>query len=144
MEEKTRNPPSPPTSCPGSPTLSSKRFSPSPLPTANAGPAVWHGIKGSNMKRHMHVNFLIDVPYDYEPAVSVPTISTSSSPSSSSPSYSSPSHLPENTPHPHRSSRSPPFSPVISPRSPPRTNDTSPYSLEDALHAINSLKLPER
>lgn len=141
MEEKMKSPPSPPLSCPGSPTLSSKRFSPLPLPAANAGPAVWHGIKGSNMKRHMHVNFLIDVPIDYDTAASVPATTASSSSSSSTPS-----HMQENTPHPQRSPRSPPFSPVISPRSPSRLSltNSSLQSSEDALNAINSLQLPER
>ena len=60
-----------PVSCPqqsppGSPLLHTRHKgafgSPSPLPPAvSAVPAVWHGITGSNMKRHMHVNFLIDV-----------------------------------------------------------------------------------
>jgi len=60
--------PGPRQSPPGSPLLQSRHKgtfgSPSPLPPAvSAVPAVWHGIKGSNMKRHMHVNFLIDVSF---------------------------------------------------------------------------------
>lgn len=49
---------SPPLSCPGSPILPCRKYIPNPK--VIAVPAVWHGIKGSNMKRHMHVNFLID------------------------------------------------------------------------------------
>ena len=61
---------------PGSPLLQSRHKgafgSPSPLPPAvSAVPAVWHGIKGSNMKRHMHVNFLIDVSFQSASSLNV-------------------------------------------------------------------------
>lgn len=126
---------SPPVSCPGSPTiLSSKRFSPGPVPEAhNAGPAVWHGIKGSNMKRHMHVNFLIDVPPASLMAPVQQDISTLPLP-------------PEDIARP---SLSPSLAAMIAPRSPPlpdmsMTMTLAPQKSEDILNAIHALQLPER
>lgn len=137
---------SPPVSCPGSPTTNAKRYSPGPVPEArNAGPAVWHGIKGSNMKRHMHVNFLIDVPPAPAPA----------SPLGLGISSGIPNGMVLGPPpggdiiRPHMSPSTSPSPSFLLSRSPPRSDTVNSGQIsgqraDDILSAIHALQLPER